>query len=584
MVMTGTNTRWIEDGSPSSPLWLVGEAPGENEDRLGKPFMGASGRELDALLHEAGLHRSDCFLTNVCHDRPPPYTDKHGKVIHNDIEQFFANRTQARAEQLQQVHNRFPREPITRGLRHLQEQLDRFHPHLILALGNTPLWALCGVTGITKWRGSLLDGARPDGAESGPAVLPTFHPADILPNRSPHHRPILLHDLERANRVLREGGRVAPPAWDFTIPTSIREVEEWFAATAAQQPLACDIETRGGQIACIGFASSATRAICIPFMRVTPSDHGYSYWSVEQEQTVVNTIASVLLTAPLVFHNGLFDCQYLAKQWGLFIAPHDDTMVMQHVAFPGFLGGKIDPVSGKVDKRGSSLSLSFIASMYCSHYRFWKDDGRLFDPTEHDEQQFWNYNCEDCCRTHECFKVLQKILLRDNLTTQYRLEMSLFPLTFRMMFRGMAVNRERMAEQHSAILRAKRDALAWLREATGVADFNPESTPQMRALFYDDLHQPIRRKKHTGAPTLDDTALASIAVKTPVLQPLIVQIQTFRTLDTIKDDVDVARLSTDGRLRCAFNPAYVETMRYSSNETAFGEGGNLQNLPRPPED
>lgn len=568
--------RWIEDGDPRSPLWLVGEAPGENEDRLGKPFMGASGRELDALLNEAGLHRGDCFLTNVCHDRPPDYTDRNGKVVKNDIEQFFANKTEARREQLQQVHNRFPREPITRGLRHLQERLDRFPPHLILALGNTPLWALRGVSGITKWRGSLLDGASTNAAP----VLPTFHPADILPNRNPHHRPILLHDLERAARWLRDG--IPPhPQWDFTIPTSVGEVQAWLAASSTE--LACDIETRGGQIACIGFASSATRAICIPFMRVTPSDHGHSYWSLPAEQQVVTIIHDVLATTPLTFHNGLFDCQYLARQWGLFVAPHDDTMVMQHVAFPGFLGGKIDPVTGQVDKRGSSLSLSFIASMYCGRYTFWKDDGRLFDPSRHDEQQFWRYNCEDCCRTWECRGSLARILDRDHLTTQYRLEMSLFPLTLRMMFRGMAVDRQRMMEQHTAVLRAKRDALEWLRTATGCPDFNPESTPQMRALFYDDLRQPIRRKKHTGKATLDDAALSDIARKTPDLRPLIEQIQGYRTYDTIKDDVDVARLSTDGRLRCTFNPAYVETMRFSSNETAFGEGGNLQNIPRPPE-
>jgi uracil-DNA glycosylase len=567
--------RWIEDGSPHSPLWLVGEAPGPNEEQSGKPFVGVSGHALDTLLREAGLHRSDCFLTNVCHDRPPSYTDRNGKVIHNDIEQFFANKTAAKRDGLQQVHDRFPREPITRGLHHLRELLARNNPKLIIALGNTPLWALCGFNGITKWRGSLLDG------ESGHTVLATFHPADTLPNRNPHHRPILLHDFERAARWLISPS--SPPQWNFTIPQSVSEVREWFTECGPDPQLACDIETRGGQIACVGFARTATSAVCIPFMRAIPSEHGYSYWSLAEEVEVVGIILDVLRTAHLTFHHGLFDCQYIAKQWGLLPTITDDTMVMQHVAFPGFLGGKIDPVTGSVDKRGSSLSLSFIASMYCEHYRFWKDDGRLFDPTKHDEQQFWRYNCEDCCRTMECRGVLSRILARDNLTAQYRFEISLHPTTFKMMFRGMCVDRDRMSQQHLEINRGKREALAWLRTATGCPDFNPESTPQMRALFYDDLAQPIRRKKHTKSPTLDDTALADIARKTPELRPLVSQIQLYRTLDTIKDDVDTAKLSHDGRLRCAYNPAYVETMRYSSNETAFGEGSNLQNIPRPPE-
>jgi uracil-DNA glycosylase family 4 len=49
--------------------------------------------ELDAMLREAGLSRSECFLTNVCHERPPSY-QRNGKWIHNDIDQWFLGNTQ----------------------------------------------------------------------------------------------------------------------------------------------------------------------------------------------------------------------------------------------------------------------------------------------------------------------------------------------------------------------------------------------------------------------------------------------------------------------------------------------------------
>jgi uracil-DNA glycosylase len=571
----------ITSGSPTAPLWLVGEAPGEYEVQRGIPFTGPAGRELDSLLREAGIDRAACYLTNICHERPPSYTDRKGRVIHNDIEQFFLTATEAKRRGVAPLHGRFPLPPVRDGLRLLLSSLLEHRPRLVLALGNTPLWGTCGEVGITKWRGSLFEPneARPC------RVLCTFHPADVLPNRNPHHRPILLHDLHRAAREL--ANPTQPPQWNFTIPRTVHEAVDWLAdAATPDTPLVCDIETRTNQIACIGLASSATTAICIPFMRATPTDStGHSYWSLEDEQAVLAILLHVLRTNPLTFHNAIFDIQYLARQWGILpdLAKLDDTMVMQHVAFPGFLGGKIDPVSGRVDKRGSSLSLSFISSLYCNHYRFWKDDGRLFDPLSDDEVQLWHYNCEDCCRTFECKEVLERILGKSNLTPQYRFQMDLFAPTLKMMFRGLRIDRSYMMRCADHIRDDMKATRAWLNEATG-CDFNPESTPQMRALFYDDLRLAPIRNKHTKALTLDDAALEKIARQNPLLRPLVQQIQHYRTLDTVKDVVDPAHLSPDGRLRSTINIGYVETMRFSSNETAFGEGLNLQNLPRPPEE
>lgn len=570
--MTG---QWIEEGDPNSPLYIVGEAPGEREVAQRRPFVGPSGQLLDSCLREAGLYRRDCFLTNICHVRPPTYRDKHNRRIDNDIDQFFATATQAKREGIPLHLSRYPREPITAGLARLQTLIGQHRPRLIIAMGNTGLWGLVGETGITKWRGSTFLG------KTGTRTIATFHPADCLANRSPHHRPILVHDLTRARRELDHPSE--PPQWRFVVAPLRQDVRDWLGVLAEGQPLTCDIETRNGQVACLGLASSPETALCIPFMRAQPGDNGHSYWSLDDECHIVALLQQILSTHPTTWHNGLFDCQYLARQWAFGPCYHDDTMVMQHVAFPGLLGGKIDPVSGRTDKRGSSLSLSFIASLYCRHYRHWKDDGRLFDPSQHDEGQLWSYNCEDACRTHECKTALRAVLERADLIDQYRFEMSCIPLTLRMMWRGLAVAHDEMKAQHAAILTEKYETGIWLDIATG-CDFNPESTPQMRALFYNDLALPTRLDKHTRQPSLKDHDLTQITRQWPLTRPLIEKIQLFRTLDTIKDSVDPACLSPDGRLRTALNPAYVETFRFSSNETAFGEGHNLQNIARPPED
>jgi hypothetical protein len=278
--------------------------------------------------------------------------------------------------------------------------------------------------GITKWRGSILHSVRFG------KIIPTFHPADVLPGRSPHHRPIVVQDLKRCRR---ESGfpDVRRPEWNFTIRPTLERAQDWLADhTRRDAPLVADIETMGGFIDCIGFASSRSDAISIPFFL---SD-GTPIWSPDEETHLILQIRDIMQSSDMIFHNAIYDCQVIAARWGFMPRLTHDTMAMQHVAFPGLLGGKIDPISGRVAKGGSSLSLSFISSMYCEFYRYWKDDGKLWDPAVHSPDQRWTYNCEDCVRTFECFEELWNVLAALGLTEQYLFEMQLFAPAFDMMF------------------------------------------------------------------------------------------------------------------------------------------------------
>jgi uracil-DNA glycosylase len=564
---------WIEKGNPSSPIWMIGEAPGEYEIARQIPFTGPSGTVLDAMSREAGIDPTDVFYTNVCHVRPPSYRNKVGKVIHNDINQFFLNRTEARRLGIHDHHGAFPAEPIQTGLAHLEALYQSHHPNLTIALGNTPMWALVGESGITKWRGSILH------SDQCGKIIPTFHPADVLPGRSPHHRPIVVQDLRRCAREAKFRD-IRTPEWHFTIRPTLEAAQDWLATHARPgAPLVADIETMGGYIDCIGFASSKHDAISIPFFL---SD-GTPIWSPDEETHLILQIRDIMQSSDMIFHNAIYDCQVIAARWGFMPRLTHDTMAMQHVAFPGLLGGKIDPISGRVAKGGSSLSLSFISSMYCEFYRYWKDDGKLWDPSIHSPNQRWTYNCEDCVRTFECYEELWNVLAALGLTEQYLFEMQLFAPAFDMMFRGIRFDAARARQIRAEFDDGKLAILSWLRESLG-HDFNPLSSAQCKALFYDDLALPLQRHRKTGSPTLDDGTLEIIGRQNPLLLPLIRNIQNYRTLDTVKDDVDVDMLSSDGRLRCDINVAYVETMRFSTNTNAFGEGRNLQNFKKPEED
>src|SRR5215469_1733504 len=569
---TGTR-EWIGYGSPEARLWLVGEAPGENEVARGIPFIGASGAILDGCLHEAGIERRDCYLTNVCHERPPSYVNAKGATIHNDIEQFFATARDAKRDGIPLINNRYPLGPVRAGLDRLNRQIEEYAPSVIVALGGTPLWGTAGQSGITKWRGSVFQ------VDPATAIVAAPHPADCLPNRSPQHRPLLVHDLGRAKRVLMDRSLAEPPKWNFWVADNVAQLRGELQDLHPENPITCDIETWLGQIHCLGIGMSDRGATCIPFIRAD----GTSWWSLEDELEIILLLRDFLTSREVTFHNGIYDCQYIAKQWGFMPRHEHDTMVMQHVAFPGFLGGKIDPVTGRVDKRGSSLSLSFVASLYCRNYRFWKDDGRLWDPTLHDEQRYFHYNCEDCCRTWEVAAALRRILVRDKLWDQYRFVMRTLQPVYKMMFAGFNVDAEKMRGMYAECEAEMDRDQRWLSAATGIEGFNPESNPQMKALFYKDLQQqPIYKGKGPEkTQTCDDDALDKIARRTPLLRPLTERIQHYRSMETVRKDCNTKMLSADGRLRGTMNPAYVETFRFSSNETAFGEGTNLQNFKRP---
>ena len=131
-------------GPVPARVMIVGEAYGEQEERAGEPFIGASGLELNRMLHEAGIMRSECYVTNVVNARPP----------FNDIGAWVA----AKKKDISHYHVPFRDKMVlpivTAGYERLQREIEMVKPNVILALGNMAMWALTGAWGITKWRGS----------------------------------------------------------------------------------------------------------------------------------------------------------------------------------------------------------------------------------------------------------------------------------------------------------------------------------------------------------------------------------------------------------------------------------------------
>jgi uracil-DNA glycosylase len=142
------------EGLKRSRLMLVGEQPGDKEDRAGRPFVGPAGKELDRGLEAAGIPRDDAYLTNVV---------KHFK---------FEERGNRR---IHQTPKRFEIEACKPWL---AEELQVVEPEALVFLGATAAKAMLGSSfRVTQHRGELLD------SELAPIVAATIHPSAILRQR-----------------------------------------------------------------------------------------------------------------------------------------------------------------------------------------------------------------------------------------------------------------------------------------------------------------------------------------------------------------------------------------------------------------
>lgn len=141
------------EGSEMSKVMFIGEAPGEMEDKSGRPFVGKAGETLTKMIENVlGIKREDVYIANVVKCRPP--------------------------------NNRVPTPSECASCKpYLQKQIELISPKLIVALGGTALNALTGQNySIMKMRGGVLD-------YHGIVLIPTYHPSFIIRNPTTARKP-----------------------------------------------------------------------------------------------------------------------------------------------------------------------------------------------------------------------------------------------------------------------------------------------------------------------------------------------------------------------------------------------------------
>lgn len=168
---TATNTVFA-DGTPAGGILFIGEAPGRDEDRSGKPFVGRAGQLLDKMLLSIGLDRNvNAYITNVINWRPPDNRDPSP-------------------------------EEAAQCLPFLRRHIELAQPQVIVLLGAVAARHVIGGTeGIMKLRGRWKEYRVGDRMVP---LMPTLHPAYLL--RQPAHKKLAWRDLQAIATKMEESG------------------------------------------------------------------------------------------------------------------------------------------------------------------------------------------------------------------------------------------------------------------------------------------------------------------------------------------------------------------------------------------
>lgn len=357
-------------GNPKSPVCIVGEAPGADEDRGGLPFIGYSGQLLDQMLREAGFNAQDIYYTNPFKARPPDNDIKRieelGIPLNLYTDQFF-------------------------------EELRSYRPTIIVACGKTPANLLCPETkpksykgkedekeGFGSWRGSLLISPFLDFPHY---VIPMYHPAFVLRNYA--EREICVFILSRAFEELTHWklkGSLNPlPVRQLITNPSFGDAEHYLRrCISSTEPVSIDIELLRRKIPyTVSFAISPTDAISM------------SFWNYKASELIIlwRRMDEIFSSKRQVGQNYTsFDCHWLrAMGFNVNLSLVEDTLILHHILWPGF-----------------RHKLEFLGMQY-TRQPFWKWEGKGWSLKD-GLDKLMKYNALDAACTLEIYYAMREEL------------------------------------------------------------------------------------------------------------------------------------------------------------------------------
>jgi uracil-DNA glycosylase family 4 len=580
-------------GPAHASIMIVGEAPGADEEKEGRPFVGAAGHLLRQYLMEVGIDPASIFFTNVCKYRPPA----------NQLEKFF-------------LDGGVPNQLVLQGLLELKAEILSVRPNVIVACGNFAHWALTrkakwvdytkdnkrirGFTGITDWRGSILPCTLI--TEETFKVISTFHPSYINRQGMEDHgvfkcdlsrvayesgfaeirrpsRTIILADRSPVQLVgFRDGdgnilntwadGKGLNPVletiWE-PYPYTREQIREDLLSNLppAQEAdlfstplklLTVDIEMQGPKCHCIGVTDRKERAIVIPTRDM--GDLVYA-GSIVTSGVGINA------------QNSMFDGSMLEWHLGMEIMPFVkyDTMFAAHAA-------EIELLKG----------LSFLNSIHTDQ-PYYKDmvDWKLIEKGKFDMRMTYAYNGIDVWTQHEVAEAQIRDQLDDEgVRNTFLFEMALLNPLWQMSRRGIRIDTEAINRSRGELTATTAKLNMEILLMAG-RPINPRPSNDCRWFLYERMGLPVLKKTKVG-PSTDDKTLAQLSVAkgtTEAQKKAVLLVRQFRVAANLMSKFFDIEFDNDGRMRGHYDPTKTVTGRLASRKFyPTDKGTNQQNIPR----
>lgn len=330
----------LGDGPMNAEVAVVGEGPGETEVRLGKPFVGGSGRLLWDTLRRYGLTRDKCYTTNVVKRQislSRKGNEKH--IVLRDEQDRWVGMLQWELSQLPNLR-------------------------IVFVLGNYALEALSRCSGVLKWRGSVLPVELPNGNRG--RLVVTINPAYAL--REPKLEPVFMLDAHKLNDAIQNTFKehhithIINPSYGEA-RALLRDLQK------SDRPVAYDIEALNGETVCHGFSNDPHVGICINLR-----DSATNRFTASQEVDILLDIQHLCDSHRIIAQNGSFDAYWTRLHDWLSVKIWFDVLLAHHTLYPQL-----------------PHNLGFLVAQYTNH-PFYKDEGKAWKEGGNIDE-FWRYNC-----------------------------------------------------------------------------------------------------------------------------------------------------------------------------------------------
>jgi uracil-DNA glycosylase family 4 len=503
-------------GSIGAKLMILGEAPSYEETYSGKPFVGPSGRELDRLLKDAGINRSDCWLTNVCKYEVPPNIGKKKRAFRDRCSDVGID--------------------LDEQLSELQVEINALRPNCILALGGTALWALSGNTTIRKYRGSIMRGM-------GHKFVPTYHPAHLLHTakageiKGYWNRQVMIFDFKRAYEESTTP-LITLPNRVLQIAQNSGQFWEFLDRYKDCDTVSVDIESGGHCLPiCIGFAFTKSHGMTVPLW----NEGGISTIPSSDLVTLWRMMAELLVAKKIIGQNFNYDRDKIRRLGFTINHLVSDTMM------------KAFTINPELPK-----NLAFNTSIY-TREPFYKDEGMY----EGSIKDLLTGCARDACVTKEIDEVMDKDLDELNLRKFYdNFIMKLPEFYLEIENTGFRIDDKKRLELLNKYVEWDERLNYEMFKLAGVM-VNPASSDQVFELLFNHWKLPTR--KGTGEEEL--TALLNLqkGVTVPEYRLWIEKcLESRRVRKTISTYL-MAIPDFDGRMRTTCFPC-LETGRSSTGQ------------------